>query len=118
MATTQRTPPPNLTTSEQSIDPVSTSASTDGTELRVPTTSEAATDQPILSSSRSTNIGLITGIVIIVIVVIAAAVTVVVIIAVLFKRHGNNMVLNKKRALSNPTYSIKGQCNIITTTCT
>ena len=85
------------------------------TELRVPTTSETGTDpRPILRTSESTDIGLIIGIVIIVIVVIAAVVTVVVIIAVLFKRRGK-MVLDKKRALSNPMYSSKGQS---TTYCT
>ena len=79
------------------------------TELRVPITSKAATDpRPVLIPSESTDIGLIIGIVIIVIVVIAAVVTVIVIMAVLFKRRGK-MVLDKKRALSNPVYSSKGQ---------
>ena len=81
-------------------------------ELRVPTSSEAATDPR--PTSESTDIGLIVGIVVIVIVVIAAVVTVVVIMAVLFKRRGK-MVLDEKRALSNPVYSSKGQS---TTYCT
>ena len=110
MATTQPTPqPPNPTTDRT------------GTELTVPTTSETATDLPILRRpSEPTDIGLIIGIVVIVIVVIVSVVTVLVIIAVLFKRRGN-MVLNKKRGLSNPVYSIKGQCStiniIITSSC-
>ena len=109
MATTQPTPPPNPTASEQSVDPIdslitiaSTNDGTDGdvqiqpatdpeglvTQLRVPTTSETATDpRPVLRPSESTDIGLIIGIVVIVIVVITAVVTVVVIIAVLFKKH-------------------------------
>ena len=96
MATTQPTPLPIPTTSEQTVHPftitvdVSTNDGSDGTELRVSTTSETATDQPILSSSESTDVGLITGVVVIVIVVIATAVTMVIlIVAVLFKkRHG------------------------------
>ena len=130
MATTQPNFPPNPTTGEQPVDPlitstcISTSDSNDGgvqiqsvtdsdiagTELRVPTTSETATDLPILSSSESTDIGLIIGIVVIVIVVIASVVTAVVIIAVLFKRHGN-VVVRKTGALANPAYGTKGQCS-------
>ena len=129
MATTQPTPPPNPTTSEQPIDPVdshTTASMNDATdedvqiqpatdpeetvtELIVPTTSEVATDpRPILRPREPTDIGLIIGIVIIIIVVIAAIVTVIIIMAVLFKRRGK-MVLDKKRALSNPVYSSKGQ---------
>ena len=98
------------------MDPLSTNdrPATDpertDTELRVPTTSETATDpRSILRPSESTDIGLIIGIVVIVIVVIAAVVTMIVIMAILFKRRGK-MVLDKKRALSNPVYSSKGQC--------
>ena len=116
MATTQPTPqPPNPTINQQTqepVDPLTTNdrpATESGDIVTEPTTSETATDQPILSSSEPTDIGLIIGIVVIVIVVIVSVVTVVVIIAVLFKRRGS-MVLNKKRALSNPVYSIKGQC--------
>ena len=126
MATIQPTPLPTNsitdgegtppTTNQQTQEPVDSLTTSDrpatdpeGTvtehELRVPTTSEAATDLPIM---RTSDIGLIVRIVIIVIVVIAAVVSVVVIIAVLFKRRGK-MVLDKKRALSNPVYSSKGQ---------
>ena len=123
MASTQPTPqPPNPTTdseetppttNQQTVDPLTTSdrpAATDsGDTVTAPTTSEIATDLPIQRPSEPNDIGLIIGIVVIVIVVIVSVVTVLVIIAVLFKRHGN-MMLNKKQALSNPTYSIKGQC--------
>ena len=85
------------------------------TELRVPTISEAATDpRPVLRPREPTDIGLIIGIMIIIIVVITAVVTVIIIMAVLFKRRGE-MVLDKKRALSNPVYSSNGQS---TTYCT
>ena len=132
MATTQPTPqPPNPTTdseetppttNQQTQEPVDTpttdstngntiqatdSEGATGTELRVPTTSETATD--LRSQGGPSNIGLIIGIVVVVMVVVALVITVVVIVAVLFKKRGNIMPLNKKRALSNPIYSAKGQ---------
>ena len=82
-----------------------------GTELRVPTTSETATD--LRSQGGPSDIGLIIGIVVVVMVVIALVVTVVIVIAVLFKKRGNTVRLNKKRALSNPMYSAQGQPVII-----
>ena len=122
----EETPPTTNQQTQEPMDPQtitadSTNGNTNGdvqstdfegtdTEFRVPTTSETATDLPILRPSEPTDIGLIIGIVIIVIVVIVSVVTMLVIIAVLFKRCGNNiMVLNKKRELSNPMYGIKGQ---------
>ena len=126
MATTQPTPPPNPTTDREETPPTTnqqtqeqvdllttsdrpaTESKGTGTELRVPVTSETTADLPILRPGESTDIGLIAGIVTTVTVVIVSVVTVLVIIAVLFKRRGN-MVLNKRRALSNPVYSIKGQ---------
>ena len=107
-----------MTTTQEPVDPLTNgntngdiqatdSEGATGTELRVPTTSETATD--LRSQGGSSNIGLIIGIVIIVMVVVALVITVVVIIAVLLKKHGNIMPLNKKRALSNPMYSAQGQ---------
>ena len=129
-ATTQPTPPPPNPTTEseetppttnqqtqEPVDPLTTSdrPATDfegatGAEPKVPTASETATDLPILSPSESNDVGLVIGIVVVILVVIALAVTVVVIIAILLKRRGN-IGLNKTRALSNPTYSAKGQYN-------
>ena len=77
------------------------------TELRVPTTSETVTDLPILSSSESTDIGLIIGIVVVVIVVIALAFTVVVIITVLLKkRHGKMTALATVSTTANQAYGL------------
>ena len=119
MATTQPTPPPTdseetpVTTTRQPqepVDPQTTNGSpaidSEGTELRVPITSETITDLPTIR--RPSDIGLIIGIVVIVIVVIVSVITVVIIIAVIFKRRGSALV-NKKRALSNPVYSTEGQ---------
>ena len=127
MATTQPTPqPPNPTTdseetppttnqqTQEPVDPLTTDSTngnvngdiqaTDsegaaGTELRVPTTSETATDLPIQSSqSESTNISLIIGIVVISVIVTVPVVTVVIIIAIMLKkRHG------KSTAIAVPT---------------
>ena len=119
MATTQPTPqPPNPTTdseetppttnqqTQEPVNPLITEEAT-GTELRVPTTSETATDLPIQSShSGSTDIGLIIGIVVVVIVVIAL-VFILINFAVLFKRCGN-VVMRKTGALANPVYGNKG----------
>ena len=128
MAITQPTPPPNPTASEQPVDPVdtfTTTASTnDGTngdvqiqpvidpeetvtELRVPTTSEAATDpRPILRLHESTDIGLIIGIVVIVIVVIAVVVSVVAIMAVLFKRRFGKFTTVTVPTTANQAYGL------------
>ncbi len=95
-------------TSDETQGETPTDSGATGTELRVPITSETASDQPILRPSEPTDTGLIIGIVVIVIVVIGSAVTVVVIVGVIFKRRGN-MVESKKRALSNPMYSTNGQ---------
>ena len=100
MATTQPTPPPNPTTNseetpstttqqpQEPVDPQTTndSPATDSqaTELRVPITSETATDLLILS--ESTNIGLIVGIVVIVTVVIIVTLTVLIIVTVLLNK--------------------------------
>ena len=123
MATTQPTPqPPNPTTDSEETPPTtnqqtqeptdppttdSTSGNTNGdiqatdsegaagTELRVPTTSETstATDLPILSSSGSTNIGLIIGSAAAGIAVLISILTIVIIVSVLLKKHGK---INKK----------------------
>ena len=109
MATTQPTPqPPNPTTdseetppttNQQTQEPVGPFEGATGTELRVPTTSETATDLPILNSrSGPTNIGLIIGILVIIVIVTVSVVTVVVIIAILLKKRNK-----KSTAITVPT---------------
>ena len=136
MATTQPTPPPNPTIDNEKtllhttnqrpkepVDPQTTDSadentqsqpSTDykgtGTEPRLPTTSEIATDLPILRP-KPTDIGLIVGIVVIVIVVIAAAVTVVVIIAVLLKKHHGKMTTVAVPTTANQAYGLNTHLN-------
>ena len=92
MATTQPTPqPPNPTTdseetppttNQQTQEPADLSEGTTGTELRVPTTSETATD--LRSQGGPSNIGLIIGMV--VIVIVSMSVVMVIIIAIPLKK--------------------------------
>ena len=110
IATTHPTPPPpNPTTgreetppttnqqTQEPVDPLTTSdgPATDsegitGTELKVPTTSETATDLPILSPSESTDVGLINIIGSVtagIVVIILTLIIVMIAIAVLLKKH-------------------------------
>ena len=117
MTTTQPTPqPPNPTTESEDTPPTTNqhtqepvgplitdstngiqatdSEGATGTELRIPTTSETATDLPSILSSQTQsgppNTGLIIGIVIIIVIVSVLVITVVVVIAILLmikKRH-------------------------------
>ena len=128
MAITQPTPPPDPTVDpvDSLITTVSTNDGTDGdvqiqpatdpeglvTELRVPTTSEVATDpRPILRPREPTDIGLIIGIVIIIIVVITAVVTVIVIIAVLFKRRFGKFTTVAVPTTANQAYGLSTHHN-------
>jgi hypothetical protein len=112
MATTQPTPqPPNPTTdseetppttnqqTQEPTDPLTTDSIGDiqatdsegaGTELRVPTTSETATDLPIQSSqSEPPDIGLIIGSAAagVVVTVLILTLTIVIFVAILLKKH-------------------------------
>ena len=106
-ATTQPTPPPPNPTTGSEETPPTTNQQTQEPVDPLTTSDGSATDS---EGATGTDVGLVIGIVVVVLVVIASTVTVVVIIAVLLKRRGN-IGLNKKRALSNPMYSAKGQYN-------
>ena len=122
MATTQPIPqPPNPTTdseetppttNQQTPEPVDplTAEGTTGTELRVPITSETATDLPILSSqSGSTDIGLIIGSAVAgIVVIIISILTIVIIVAVLLKKHGktNKDPVKSVAAVPNEAYGL------------
>ena len=124
MATTQPTPqPPNPTTDSEDTPPTTnpvnplTTDSTNGdiqatdsegtgTELRVPTTSETATD--LRSQGGSSNIGLIIGSAAAGVAVLTSILVIVIIIAVLLKKHGEK---NKKEG-----YPIKSAPAVPTTT--
>ena len=104
----EETPPTTTQQPQEPVDPqtttlmngntngeIQTQSVTDsigtGTEPRVPTTSETATDLPILNPSEPIDIGLTIGVAVSVIIVVLLLTLTVVIIAVLFKKHGKTM---------------------------
>ena len=121
MATTQLTPqPPNPitdseetppTTNQQTQEPIDLSEGATGTEPRVSTTSETATDLPSILSSQSgsTDIGLIIGSAAAgIAVIIISILTVVIFVTILLKKHGKT---NRKEE-----YPIKNAAAVPTTT--
>ena len=130
MATIQPTPLPDSTTSEQPVDSLTTASANDGTdgdihiqtamytdpvtELKVRTTSETATDLPILRRSKHTDIGLINGIVAInIIVVILSMITVVVIIAaLLINKCCGKFIITAVPTIPNQAYGLNTHHNV------
>ena len=77
------------------------------TELKVPATSETATDLPILSSqSESTDIGLIIGIVVIIVIVTVSVVTMLVIVTILLKKCHSKSTTTAVPTAANQAYGL------------